>query len=134
MDTEKVCTRCGKRCVPAQSYCPKCGAALPAATPALAPASSGPRCTVVLNRGHEERTLEAEGMEQAMNEAMPWVLKGYIARIKDENEVVRWTQALEARQVITYAGDATNQAAGSGAPAAGQGTAPVRAKPWWRFW
>ena len=63
MDTEKVCTQCGKRCIPAQSYCPKCGAALTAATPAPAPTSSGPRCTVVLNRSHEERTLEAEAEE-----------------------------------------------------------------------
>ncbi len=34
METEKVCGRCGKRCVPAQSYCPKCGNKLPEATQA----------------------------------------------------------------------------------------------------
>jgi hypothetical protein len=33
VDTEKVCGRCAKHCVPAQSYCPKCGSELPKATP-----------------------------------------------------------------------------------------------------
>jgi hypothetical protein len=30
-DTNKVCARCGKHCVPAQSYCPECGSMLPEA-------------------------------------------------------------------------------------------------------
>jgi hypothetical protein len=45
METEKVCVRCQKRCVPAQSYCPKCGDSLPEATPvaqAMAAVSARP--------------------------------------------------------------------------------------------
>jgi len=33
VETERVCAPCRKHCVPAQSYCPKCGRALPPATP-----------------------------------------------------------------------------------------------------
>src|SRR5437660_1592210 len=35
MDTQNVCTQCGEHCVPAQSFCPKCGSALPAVTQAV---------------------------------------------------------------------------------------------------
>src|SRR4051812_41714785 len=41
VETEKLCGRCGKHCVPAQCHCPKCGSALPDATPvSMAPGST----------------------------------------------------------------------------------------------
>ena len=119
---EKICTRCGKHCVPVQSYCPKCGSALPAATPSrLAPRACPYKVTV--NKGSEEHVLEFEDIEQAFNGAMPWIAKGYIARITDEHGVVKWAQAVNGL-VVTYDGDANNQR---------RSMSPPR-KPWWRFW
>jgi len=131
--TEKVCARCGKHCVPAQSYCPKCGSALPAATPGLAP--SGSPHKLILNRGGEEQILELEDIEQALNEALPWVMKGYIARITDKQGVVKYTQALSRGQIATYPGDATEQPPGPGAHVvSGSQSMAAPRKPWWRFW
>ena len=115
MDTEKVCRQCGTHCVPAQSYCFKCGSMLPAATPGTP--TLDPPCRphkLILNRGVEERILECEGEEQALDEAMPWVMKGYIARIADEHGVVRWTQALSEGppsevRINQFKGDATGR-------------------------
>jgi serpin B len=36
MESAKVCTLCGNHCVPAQSYCPRCGSALPGTIPSVA--------------------------------------------------------------------------------------------------
>ena len=135
VDTEKVCTQCGKRCIPAQSFCPKCGSALPAATP-VTPDSISTRGShkLIINKGAEERIFECEDEEQALNQAMPWVMKGYIARIADEQGVVKWTQALSEGQVAVFKDDATVQRAASGPHApSGQSLAPSK-KPWWRFW
>ena len=132
MLTEKVCSGCGKHCVPAQSFCPKCGAALPAATPAATPTGSPHK--LLLSKGGEEQVLEFGDLERALNAALPWVMKGYIARVTDGAGVVQYTQALSGGQFVTYPGDATSQAAAAGAPAWGQSPIPGRAKPWWRFW
>jgi hypothetical protein len=48
MDTEKICMQCGKHCVSAQSFCPKCGSALPAATPRSASSSCAHK--LILNK------------------------------------------------------------------------------------
>lgn len=135
MDTEKVCTQCGKRCVPAQCFCPKCGSALPAATP-VTPDSISTRGSykLIVTKGAEERIFECADEEEAFNQAEPWVMKGYIARIADEQGVVKWTQALSEGPVVTFKDDATVQRATSGAPApSAQSLAPSK-KPWWRFW
>ena len=135
MDTEKVCTQCGKHCVPAQSYCPKCGSKLPAATPVnSSSAPTGRPHKLIINKGTEEQIFECGDEEQALNQAMPWVTKGYIARIVDEHGVVKWTQALSEGGVATFKDDATVQRVASGPHApSGQSLAPSK-KPWWRFW
>jgi hypothetical protein len=127
VDTEKLCTQCGKRCVPAQSFCPNCGSALPPATP-VTPDSNSTRGShkLVINKGAEERIIECVDEEQALNQAMPWVMKGYIARIADEQGIVKWTQALSEGQLATFKGDATMQRAAVGPQAP--------KKPWWRLW
>lgn len=133
MDTERVCTQCGKQSVPAQSICPKCGSALPAATPCSAPSASSHK--VFLNKDGEEQILEYENIEQAMNGAVPWIMKGYIARITDAKGVVKWTQALSGGQIATYRqGDAIEQRLASGAKARSNGSTNPPRKPWWRFW
>jgi uncharacterized membrane protein len=120
VDTEKVCERCGKHCVPAQSYCPKCGSLLPAATPVTpGSAPSGRRHRLIVNKGPEEQVFECEDEEQAFNKAMPWLLKGYIARIADEQGVVKWTQAPSQGQIAAIQGDATQQQPQSGASRGG---------------
>jgi hypothetical protein len=129
VDTEKVCAQCGKHCVAAQSCCPKCGSALPATTP-VAPDSASARGSfkLIVNKGAEERIFECEDEEQAFNQAMPLVMQGYIARIADEQGVVKWTQALSEGQVAVFKDNATGPRAPSG-----QSLTPSR-KPWWRFW
>jgi len=122
VDTEKVCARCGKHCVPVQSYCPKCGSELPVATAVLA--SRGSLYKLILNKGGEEQIFEFESVDLAFNEALPWIMNGYIARIIDEHGVVKFTQALANRQIETYPGDATNQC---------RSPTPGR-RPWWKFW
>ena len=135
MDTEKVCTRCGKHCVPAQSYCPKCGSMLPAATP-VPPGSAPTRRShkLIINKGAEEQIFECEDEEQAFNQAMPWVMKGYIARIADEQGVVKWTQALSDGQIGVFKDNATEQRSGSAAQATSSQPMASPRKPWWRFW
>ena len=135
MDTERVCIQCGKRCVSAQSSCPKCGSSLPAATP-VTPDSISTRGShkLIVNKGADERMFECENEEQAHNQAMPWVMKGYIARIVDEHGVVKWTQALSEGQVANFKDDATVQPAASGPhTTSGKSLAPSK-KPWWQFW
>jgi hypothetical protein len=87
-----------------------------------------------------------------MNEALPWIMKGYIARITDEQGVVKFTQALANGPIATYPGDATgqrpdpNQVWGWSPPPGSRQTAQApKAKgeyeeadppkrPWWKFW
>ena len=107
MVTEKVCTQCGKQCAPAQSYCPKCGSALPAATLGLP--TGGSSHNLILTKGGDEQILEVEDIEQAFTQALPWIMKGYIARITDKQGVVKYTQALANGQIATYPDDATGQ-------------------------
>jgi hypothetical protein len=135
VDTEKVCARCGKHCVPVQSNCPKCGSLLPAATP-VTQASAPPfrPHKVILNKGTEERILECGGEEQAFDEATPWVVRGYIARIVDEHGVVKWTQALSKGQPALFQDDVTERRPASGAQATGSQPRAAARKPWWRFW
>jgi hypothetical protein len=135
MEREKVCGRCGKHCVPGQSFCPGCGSELPAATPVTA-GSAAPRrpYRLIVNKSAEEKVIECEDEEQALNQAMPWVMKGYIARIADEQGVVKWTQALSEGQIAAFKGDATQQLPASEVEGnCNQPTASAR-KPWWRFW
>jgi hypothetical protein len=135
VDTEKVCTQCGKHCVPAQACCPKCGSPLPAATP-VTPDSASSRGShqLIMNKCAEERIFECEDEEQALNQAMPWVIKGYSARIADEQGVVKWTQALSEGQVAVFKDEATVQRGASGRQApSGQTLAPPKI-PRWRFW
>jgi hypothetical protein len=133
VETEKVCAQCGKHCAPAQSYCPKCGSLLPSATPAiLAPSASSHR--IILNRGDEERTLDAASIEEAFQKASPWVAKGFIARILDEQGIVRWTQALSNQQITVFEGDATKQRPGSRTEEKSTQLTGSSRKPWWRFW
>jgi hypothetical protein len=89
---------------------------------------------LILNKGGEEQVHEFGDIEEAFNAAMPWVMKGYTARITDKQGVVKYTQALASGQIATHFGDATTQAAGFGAPASGQSPTPGPRKPWWRFW
>ena len=131
MDTVKICDRCGKHCVPVQSYCPKCGDALPAAVPGSVPSPVGTPHLLILNKGSEKRVIECDSMEAALDQAVVGVMNGYIARVADKNGVVKFTQAQANGQVAMYSGDATNQAA---RPASGQMPAPGSRKPWWRFW
>ena len=77
---------------------------------------------LILNKGVEEQAQEHQDIEQAFNAAIPWIVKGYIARITDQQGVVKYTQALANGQIATYAGDATVRSA-----------LPPK-KPWWRFW
>ncbi|MBN2130593.1 MAG: hypothetical protein JW741_13915 [Sedimentisphaerales bacterium] len=64
---------------------------------------------LILNKGGEEQVHEYEDIEEAFNVALPWVMKGYVARITDKQGVVKYTQALSNGQIATYPGDATEQ-------------------------
>ena len=130
MDTEKVCLKCGRRCVPAQMYCPKCGSALPEATPAVASDRSGSH-KLLLNKGVEEQVFEFENIEQAVLAAGPWIMKGYVARVVDQQGVVKYTQALAAGQVATYQGDATTLKSGTTSEPKGVNSSR---RPWWKLW
>jgi hypothetical protein len=101
-------------------------------TPGLAP-TRRPH-SLILNKGADEQIFECEDEEQAFNEAMPWLMKGYIARIADDRGVVKMTQALSDGRILCYEGDIVQKRPGSGAHAtSGQAMGPPR-KPWWRFW
>jgi hypothetical protein len=89
---------------------------------------------LILNKNGEEQVHEFGDIEEAFNAAMPWIMKGYIARITDKQGVVKYTQALANGRIATYPGDATAQAADSGTPTGGQSQTPASKKPWWRFW
>lgn len=89
---------------------------------------------LILIKDGEEQVHEFADVEEAFNAAVPWIMKGSIARITDKQGVVKYTQALANGQIGTYPGDATAQAAGSGVPGWGQSPAPSSRKPWWRFW
>jgi hypothetical protein len=89
---------------------------------------------LIINKGAEEQIFECEDEEQAFNQAMPWVMKGYIARIADEQGVVKWTQALSDGQIAVFKDDATEQRSGSGAQAPSSQPIASPRKPWWRFW
>jgi hypothetical protein len=87
---------------------------------------------LILNKGGKEQVQEYEDIEEAFNVAMPWIMRGYVARITDKKGVVKYTQALSNGQIATYSGDATER--GSEAKA-GIGLSPTPPqKPWWRFW
>jgi hypothetical protein len=89
---------------------------------------------LILNKGGEEQIQEYEDIEEAFNAAMPWIMKGYIARITDKKGVVKYTQSLSNGQIATYAGDATERRPEPEAQA-GVGLSPTPPqKQWWRFW
>ena len=89
---------------------------------------------LILNKGGEEQIQEYEDIEEAFNVAMPWIMKGYIARITDKKGVVKYTQSLSNGQIATYLGDATERRPEPEAQA-GVGLSPTPPqKPWWRFW
>jgi hypothetical protein len=89
---------------------------------------------LILNRAGEEQVHEFADIEEAFNAAMPWIMKGYVARITDKQGVIKYTQALANGQIATYPGDATSRAANPESPASGQASSPGQKKPWWRFW
>jgi hypothetical protein len=89
---------------------------------------------LILNKDGEEQVHEFGDIEEAFNAAVPWIMKGYIARITDKHGVVKYTQALTNGQIATYPGDATAQTTGSGPPTSSQAPTPGPKKPWWRFW
>jgi hypothetical protein len=108
---------------------------LPEATP-VAPGSTPTSSLhrLILNKGAEQQIIECEDEEQAFAQAMPWLMKGYIARIADERGVVKWTQALRNGQVAVFKDDATERRPGSGPCATSNPVMGQSAKPWWRFW
>jgi hypothetical protein len=89
---------------------------------------------LILNKDGEEQVHEFGDIEEAFNAAVPWIMKGYIARITDKHGVVKYTQALTNGQIATYPGDTTAQTTGSGPPTSSQAPTPGPKKPWWRFW
>jgi hypothetical protein len=89
---------------------------------------------LILNKGGEEQVHEFEDIEEAFTAAMPWVMKGYFARVTDKQGVVKYTQALTNGQIATYPGDATTHAKAASTPASGLSPTPRPKKPWWRFW
>jgi hypothetical protein len=101
-------------------------------TPGSAPARRPHK--LIVNKGAEELVFEYEDEEQALDKATPWVMRGYIARIADEQGVVKWTLALDGGQFFTYKGDVVRKVPASAAQ--GESGQPVASskKPWWRFW
>jgi len=93
--TEKVCAQCGKHSAPAQSYCPGCGCALPAAT------SHAATISLILSKSGKQQVRQLVDVEQALDEALPWVMQGYVARIMDQDGVLKLTQALSNGQLAT---------------------------------
>ena len=89
---------------------------------------------LILNKGDEVQVQEYEDIGQAFIAAMPWIMKGYIARVTDQQGVVKYTQALANGQIFTYEGDATDQRSGPGPQAGTRQPASLPRKPWWRFW
>lgn len=83
---------------------------------------------LILNKGGEEQVHEFADIEEAFSAAMPWIMKGYIARITDKHGVIKYTQALTNGQVATYPGNAMAWAADL------ESSTPGPKKPWWRFW
>lgn len=89
---------------------------------------------LILNRGSEEQAQEFDDIEKAFNAAMPWIMKGYIARVTDKQGIVKYTQALVDGQIATYQGDATATREGSGSPTPGGPPTSGSRRSWWRFW
>jgi hypothetical protein len=89
---------------------------------------------LILNKGDEEQIHEYEDMEQALNAAIPWIMKGYIARIADAQGVIKYTQALSGGSIAMYTGDATSKRPASGVQAISKGTMVSQRNPWWQFW
>jgi hypothetical protein len=89
---------------------------------------------LIVNKGVEEQVFEYEDEEQALGKATLWVTQGYIARIADEQGVVKWTLARYGGRIFTYKGDVVRKVPASGAR--GKSSQPVASskKPWWRFW
>ncbi len=85
---------------------------------------------LILIKGEEQQLQEYEDIEQAFNAAMPWIMKGYVARVTDKQGVVKYTQSLSNGQIGTYSGDATVLQSG---PSLHIASGPAR-KPWWRIW
>lgn len=93
--TEKICNRCRKPCVPAQSYCPKCGSTLPAATPRAT------TIRLVLCKGSERQVHQCVDIEQAFDKAWPWIMDDYIAQITDGDGILKLTRTLSKGVIIT---------------------------------
>jgi hypothetical protein len=108
---------------------------LPEATP-VTPGSTptGRPHKLIINKGTEEQIFECGDEEQAFDKAVPWVMKSYIARIADEQGVVKWTQVLSDGQIAVFKDDASEQRPGAVPRAtSSQSMAPPQ-KSWWRFW
>lgn len=88
---------------------------------------------LVLNNTNEEKVEEYEEIERAFDAAIPWIAKGYVARITDKQGIVKYTQALIEGQIATYPGDATTMASDADSQHGCQ-PEPPRRNPWWRFW
>jgi hypothetical protein len=107
---------------------------LPAATPVIP--GLAPTCRprkLIVNKGTEEQIFECEDEEQAFNKSMLWVMKGYIARITDEQGVVKWTQALSNGQIAVFKDDATERRSETAAQATSSQPIASPKKSWWRF-
>jgi len=76
---------------------------------------------LILNNGSEEQVHECEDIEQAFDAAVPWIMKGYVARITDKQGAVKYTQALANGNIATRFGDATVFGVGPGRQAAAEG-------------
>ena len=98
MVTEKVCGKCGRHCVPAQSYCPKCGSPLPPESPC---AASEPQYKLFLDKGQEKQVIEFEEAEEAVEAAFPWLIQGWVARIADRTGDVKRTQTFADGRITT---------------------------------
>lgn len=88
---------------------------------------------LILNKGGEEQVHEFANIEGAFDAAVPWVMEGYIARITDEQGIVKYTQAAADGQITTHRGEGVFKRGGSGPPIGGTSTLGAR-KSWWRFW
>ena len=87
---------------------------------------------LILNNKNEEKIEEYEKIEQAFDAAIPWIAKGYVARITDQQGIVKYTQIIVDGQIATHPGDATIMASDAGPQDGSQPGSPR--KPWWRFW
>jgi hypothetical protein len=83
---------------------------------------------LILNKDGEETIQEHASIEQTFDAAVPWIMKGFTARMMDEEGTVKYTQTLAEGQIATYPGDATQAKVDESQV---YGYSP---KPWWKLW